>query len=79
MFEEGYDPETVALLEQALQEACARAATRVQINDGLRTMLAAALIEGTRHGMREREELVLFSLRAIPSFRTPIAPAHGRE
>lgn len=69
MFEESYEPETVALLEQALEAACAQAATRITVGDGVRTMLASAVIEGTRIGLSEREELVRFALRAIPYFR----------
>lgn len=46
------------------------AATRVRIGEGLRHMLAAALIEGyDQYDLREREALMVFALRALPAFR----------
>lgn len=67
----GYDPETIALLERCLDDACAAAlagSTR-PINEDLRRRLAASLMEGASLGIREREVLIGFALRALPSFK----------
>ncbi|MCS0501937.1 hypothetical protein [Ancylobacter mangrovi] len=69
LFAQSYDPETVALLQQVLEDACIRASARAPLNEGIRTMLASAVLEGARLGLRERDELLRFALRAIPSFR----------
>ncbi|MCS0497838.1 hypothetical protein NVS89_22360 [Ancylobacter sp. MQZ15Z-1] len=69
MYDQSYDPETVAFLEQVLEDACGRVSVRVPLNDGIRTMLASAVLEGARLGLRERDALLRFALRAIPAFR----------
>ncbi|MCS0503596.1 hypothetical protein [Ancylobacter mangrovi] len=68
-FEESYDSKTVDLLDQVFADACAHAASRVVMDEGIRTMLASAVLEGAKLGLRERDDVLRFALRAIPAFR----------
>lgn len=65
-----YSPEDVALLEQVLDEACRRAGDQIQLNDGLRSLLATAVLEGAMLGYRSPDELTAFALRVLPGFRS---------
>ncbi|MDF2617639.1 MAG: hypothetical protein K0S00_298 [Xanthobacteraceae bacterium] len=64
-----YSPEEVALLERVLEDVCRRARTDVAINHGLRTLLAAAILEGALLGYRDHDRLAAFALRVLPPFR----------
>ncbi len=68
---EGYDPETIALLEECLNSACAAAtgSAHVTADAALRQKLAASLMEGAALGIRDREVLIGFALKALPTFR----------
>ncbi|MFC6495656.1 hypothetical protein [Ancylobacter dichloromethanicus] len=65
-----YEPEDVALLDSAFSHACAQVAERLAIGEGIRSLLAFAILEGAKSGLRDREHLTSFALRALPSFRT---------
>ncbi|WP_258737999.1 hypothetical protein [Ancylobacter mangrovi] len=78
MFAQSYDPETVTLLEQVLDEACAWASAHAPLNNGIRTMLASAVLEGAKLGLRERDELLRFAWRAPPWFRHGYEPTSPR-
>ena len=69
MIDDGYQPEAVEVLDQALERACRRAAERHPMNDGLRTALASAILEGAQQGIEDEEQLASFALRSIPAFR----------
>lgn len=64
-----YGPDHIAVLDDVLATACRQAAFTTPLNEGVRTLLAAAILEGTLLGLREPEELTSFALRALPSFR----------
>jgi hypothetical protein len=66
-----YDPETVAFLKECLNSACAAAtgSTHIPVDDALRQKLAASLLEGAGLGIRDREVLIGFALKALPTFR----------
>ena len=64
-----YSPEEIALLERVLDDVCTRAAGHVQLSEGVRTLLACAILEGTLLGFRDRERLAGFALRVLPRFR----------
>lgn len=64
-----YSPEEVALLERVLEDVCRRAGTDVATNHGLRTLLAAAILEGALLGYRDHDRLAAFALRVLPPFR----------
>lgn len=68
-----YSPEDVALLERVLNDVCSRAAPHVTLNDGVRTLLASAILEGALLGFRDRERLGAFALRALPRYREEVA------
>ncbi|MFK8253100.1 hypothetical protein [Ancylobacter terrae] len=65
-----YSPEEVTLLEQVLDEACRRAGEQMPLNDGLRSLLATAVLEGAMLGYRSHDELTAFALRVLPGFRS---------
>lgn len=65
-----YAPEDVTLLELIFEDVCARATPHVPLNDGVRNLLASAILEGASQGIRDRERLASFALRAIPAFRS---------
>ncbi|MDF2995775.1 MAG: hypothetical protein K0R27_1412 [Xanthobacteraceae bacterium] len=67
-----YDPEMVALLEECLNSACAAAtgSKHIAANAALRQKLAASLMEGAGLGIRDREVLIGFALKALPTFRS---------
>lgn len=75
-----YGPDHIAVLDDVLAKACRQAAFTTHLNDGVRTLLAAAILEGTLLGLREPEELTSFALRALPAFRKRVvqddAPHH---
>lgn len=64
-----YSPEDVALLERVLDDVCRQAAPHVQINEGVRSLLACAVLEGALLGYRDRAQLASFALRVLPRFR----------
>jgi hypothetical protein len=64
-----YSPEEIALLERVLDDVCIRAAGHVQLTEGVRTLLACAILEGALLGFRDRERLAGFALRVLPRFR----------
>ncbi|MDF2619292.1 MAG: hypothetical protein K0S00_1951 [Xanthobacteraceae bacterium] len=64
-----YSPEDVAMLERVLNDVCSRAETHVVLNEGVRTLLASAILEGALLGLRDRERLAAFALRVLPAFR----------
>ena len=64
-----YSPEDVALLERVLEDVCICAEPHVDMNDGVRRLLAAAILEGASLGVRDRERLANFALRVLPTFR----------
>ncbi len=66
---DGFEPEAVEMLDCALDLACTRAAQRTPMNDGVRSMLAAAVLEGARQGIHDPEQLASFALQALPAFR----------
>lgn len=69
MVYEGFEPEAVEMLDRALDLACARAAQRTPVNDGVRSLLATAVLNGVRQGIQDPEQLANFALPAIPAFR----------
>lgn len=64
----GYDPEMVALLQECLEQAFAASREHGEV-DGLRQKLASAVMEGANVGIRDKDRLVEFALRALPAFR----------
>lgn len=66
---EGYDPETIQLLDEVLAKVCELAAAYRQVTPALRETFAGALIEATTLGIQDRDELVTFALRTLPQFR----------
>ena len=64
-----YEPEDVALLDSAFVRACDQVAQRFIVGEGLRSLLACAVLEGAKSGLRDPEQLAAFALRALPSFR----------
>jgi hypothetical protein len=73
--DKGYDPETVAFLQQCLDIAT-EAACRVTgslPSDDLRQRLAIAIMEGAEADIGNREELIDYALRSLPEFRRTLA------
>lgn len=64
-----YEPEDVALLDTAFTRACHEASQRLALGEGIRSLLAVAVLEGAKSGLRDPEHLTSFALRALPSFR----------
>lgn len=64
-----YEPEDVTLLDTALALTCEQVSARLAIGEGIRSLLAFAILEGARSGLRDPGELASFALRALPSFR----------
>ncbi len=64
-----YEPEDVAVLDAALHRACDAVSERFAIGEGIRSLLAFAILEGAKSGLRDPEHLTSFALRALPSFR----------
>lgn len=64
-----YEPEDVALLDTAFAHACNEASQRLLLGEGIRSLLAFAVLEGAKSGLRDPEHLTSFALRALPSFR----------
>lgn len=69
MVDKSYDPETVEVLDVALDVAYARASERTSVGDSVRSLLATAIVEGAQQGIRDPQELAEFALRALPAFR----------
>lgn len=69
MVNDGYEPEAVEVLDQALERACRRAGEQLSVNEGLKTLLASAILEGSKQGIEGEEQLASFALRSIPAFR----------
>jgi hypothetical protein len=71
----GYDPETVAFLQQCLDIATetARRLTGAAPDDDTRQRLALAIIEGAETDIANIEELVDFALTSLPEFRSRLA------
>ena len=71
----GFDPETIAFLQECLDIATAAAARvgNVPASEETRRTLAAAIIEGATSGIASRDELVDFALTALPPFRRALA------
>lgn len=70
----GYDPESIAFLDECLEKAC-QAAGEAAAGDGmadLRHKLASAILEGFDAGMRDRSSLVDFALRVLPNYRDKV-------
>ena len=71
----GYDPETVAFLQQCLDIAT-DAACRVTgslPSEDLRQRLAAAIMEGAESDIGSKDDLIDFALRSLPEFRRQMA------
>lgn len=66
---DNYEPEDVERLDRALAATCARIGETMAVSDGIRDLVAIAVLEGARQGIRAHDDLVLFALRAIPKFR----------
>lgn len=64
-----YEPEDVELLDSVFARACDQVAERLVIGEGIRSLLAFAILEGAKSGLRDPEHLTAFALRALPSFR----------
>ena len=64
-----YAPEEIAVLDGVLADVCRRAGMQLALNDGLRNLLAAAILEGALLGYREHDSLATFALRVLPEFR----------
>lgn len=64
-----YTPDEVEFFGRVLDDVCLRAAARATVTEGLRTLLAAAILEGAVLGFRDHETLAEFALRVLPSFR----------
>ncbi|TCK23636.1 hypothetical protein EV667_3475 [Ancylobacter aquaticus] len=64
-----YEPEDVALLDTVFARACGQVSERLVIGEGIRSLLAFAILEGAKSGLRDPEHLTSFALRALPSFR----------
>ncbi|WP_428032006.1 hypothetical protein [Ancylobacter sp.] len=65
-----YEPEDVTLLDTVFANACELVSKRLVIGEGIRSLLACAILEGAKSGLRNPEHLTSFALRALPSFRT---------
>lgn len=66
-----FEPATIARLDRCLaraQDVAASLSIRAD-GDGLRTVLALALIEATNAGEEDEDHLVEFALRALPAYR----------
>ncbi len=73
--DKGYDPETIAFLQQCLDVAT-EAACRVTgslPSEDLRQRLAVALMEGAEAEIGSSDELIDFALRSLPEFRRQLA------
>lgn len=71
----GYDPETIAFLQQCLDIAT-EAACRVTgalPSEELRQRLASAIMEGADAEIGNKDELIDFALRSLPEFRARLA------
>ena len=71
----GYDPETIAFLQQCLDiatEAACRVTGSLPSED-LKQRLAVALMEGAEAEIGNRDELIDFALRSLPEFRKIMA------
>ena len=71
----GYDPETIAFLQQCLDIAT-EAACRVTGNlpsEDLKQRLALAIMEGAESDIGNKDELVDFALTSLPEFRRQMA------
>lgn len=71
----GYDPETIAFLQQCLDiatEAACRVTGSLPSED-LRQRLASAIMEGANSDIANRDELIDFALRSLPEFRVRLA------
>lgn len=66
---EGFEPETIKLLDDCLDAAQFVASRYVSLSESVRVTLATALIEAWDRGLRDQDELVDFALRAIPAVR----------
>ncbi|WP_371348131.1 hypothetical protein [Ancylobacter sp. IITR112] len=64
-----YEPEDVMLLDAAFARACDQASQRFALGEGIRSLLAFAILEGAKSGLRDPGHLASFALRALPSFR----------
>lgn len=73
-----YAPEEIAVLDRVLADVCRRAGVHLALNDGLRTLLAAAVLEGALLGYREHDSLATFALRVLPEFRNKERRADDR-
>ncbi|MDF2998903.1 MAG: hypothetical protein K0R27_4540 [Xanthobacteraceae bacterium] len=83
---DGYDPETIAFLEECLDSACAAARGSADLvpDHDVRRRLALALLEGAGYGIKDREALIGFTLSALPTFReamarSPVVRPHPRH
>lgn len=71
----GYDPETIAFLEQCL-DISTKAACRLTgalPSEDLRQRLALAIMEGAEADITSRDELIDFALKSLPEFRARLA------
>jgi len=69
LIDEGFGPEDVAMLDRVLAAACAEAGRHIEIGEGVRTMLASAVIAGAQRNIRQPDELAQFALRSLPALR----------
>jgi hypothetical protein len=72
---EGYDPETIAFLQQCLDIATEAACrlTGTLPSEDLRQSLAVAIMEGAESDLGNKDELVDFALTSLPEFRRQLA------
>ncbi|MGA0563660.1 hypothetical protein ACO2RV_14545 [Ancylobacter sp. VNQ12] len=66
-----FEPEVIARLDRCLARAQAAASDLGMPADGegLRTIMALALIEATNNGEDDEDRLTDFALQALPSYR----------
>lgn len=71
----GYDPETIAFLQQCLDIATEVACrtTGALPSEDLKQRLAIALMEGAEAEIGNQDELIDFALRSLPEFRKLLA------
>lgn len=71
----GYDPETIAFLQQCLDVAIEAACriTGTPPDDDLRQRLAISIMEGADLDIGNSDDLIDFALRSLPEFRKELA------
>lgn len=65
-----FSPEEIAVLDLVYTAVCDRAALHKPVTDGIRSLLASAILEGAMQGIWGPDELSSFALRTLPEFRS---------